>query len=221
MMIQEDALPCSINVVKLCWERQRKRPRDPDPVLVDLSIPSDQMHYQYLLKSGSSYHMPWSRIGFKIFKGMKDRIRIELLPIILPLSMGRTSERPPERTSRQQSRTRPLSATRTSSLALIALTKLSISREFRRFIRTLKSLPQLFVYKDDEMETEEVEMDIGFPTDVKHLTHIGFDGSTSTKKNYMRKSWEDSSTPEIIHFPSVSLRQFELAMASQADSRSQ
>ena len=57
----------------------------------------------------------------------------------------------------------------------------------------------------------EKEMEIGLPTDVKHVGHIGWDGSNSLK------SWENLKTPEIISFSSVSLKQFELAMAAQVD----
>lgn len=73
-----------------------------------------------------------------------------------------------------------------------------------------KSLDNLLwsaVYKE-EMEKE---MEIGLPTDVKHVGHIGWDGSNSIK------SWENLKTPEIITLSSVSLEQFELAMAAQVD----
>ncbi|CAK9167733.1 unnamed protein product [Ilex paraguariensis] len=64
------------------------------------------------------------------------------------------------------------------------------------------------------MEEMEMEMEIGLPTDVKHVTHIGWDGSTTTNPV---KGWENFKAPEILSFPSISLRQFELAMAAQAD----
>ncbi len=57
------------------------------------------------------------------------------------------------------------------------------------------------------------EMEIGYPTDVKHVTHIGLDGSTTTNPV---KGWENLKNPEILSFPSISLRQLELAMAAQA-----
>ena len=72
---------------------------------------------------------------------------------------------------------------------------------------------QLFgisVYK--EIEEVTAEMEIGFPTDVKHVTHIGLDGNTTTNPV---KGWEDFNPTDIIAFPSISLRQFELAMAAQ------
>lgn len=64
-------------------------------------------------------------------------------------------------------------------------------------------------------EEEEKEMEIGYPTDVKHLTHIGWDGSTTISNS--AKGWENLTTSEIISFPSISLKQFEIAMAKQAE----
>lgn len=63
-------------------------------------------------------------------------------------------------------------------------------------------------------EEEEKEMEIGYPTDVKHLTHIGWDGSTTVSN--VAKGWENLTPSEIISFPSISLKQFEVAMAEQA-----
>ncbi|WOL04403.1 CRIB domain-containing protein RIC4 [Canna indica] len=42
------------------------------------------------------------------------------------------------------------------------------------FQKLIKSLSQYFVEED-----EEVEMEIGFPTDVQHVAHIGWDGFSS------------------------------------------
>ena len=66
------------------------------------------------------------------------------------------------------------------------------------------------VYKEEIEETEK-EMEIGFPTDVKHVTHIGLDGSRTINPV---KGWENLNPPEVLSFPSISLNQFELAMAS-------
>lgn len=62
-------------------------------------------------------------------------------------------------------------------------------------------------------------MEIGFPTDVKHVTHIGWDETETTNPARDSSSWENPPVPpEFLSFPSsVSLRQFELAMAAQAD----
>ncbi|KAK4782264.1 hypothetical protein SAY86_016366 [Trapa natans] len=78
---------------------------------------------------------------------------------------------------------------------------------------TFKTVSHIFVYRD-EMEDDEIEMDIGFPTDVKHVTHIGFDGSTMANS---MTSWDNLSTQmphEILTFPVLSPRQFELGMAT-------
>ncbi|XVE81230.1 hypothetical protein DITRI_Ditri15bG0046400 [Diplodiscus trichospermus] len=94
----------------------------------------------------------------------------------------------------------------------LPLTKHNISGGIHRFIRiTVKSFSQLFVYKGIEELTEEME--IGFPTDVKHVTHIGLDGTTKT--NHI-KCWEHFNHPDITAFPSFSFRQLELDMAAQA-----
>ncbi|KAL5221879.1 hypothetical protein ABZP36_026592 [Zizania latifolia] len=54
-----------------------------------------------------------------------------------------------------------------------------------RLLRGFKNLSQIFaVYEDEE---EEREMVIGLPTDVKHVAHIGWDGSTNTTNSV--RSW--------------------------------
>lgn len=68
------------------------------------------------------------------------------------------------------------------------------------------------VYKDNE-EEEDVEMEIGHPTDVQHVGHIGWDGFNNG--GGMKKSWEKGT--EFFPLSSLSLKQFELAMASQAE----
>ncbi|XP_071709824.1 CRIB domain-containing protein RIC4 [Rutidosis leptorrhynchoides] len=55
------------------------------------------------------------------------------------------------------------------------LSKPNINIGLHRLIRTMKSLSQSLVFKE-EMDELETEMEIGLPTDVKHVTHIGFDG---------------------------------------------
>ncbi|CAN1182451.1 CRIB domain-containing protein RIC1 [Linum perenne] len=98
-----------------------------------------------------------------------------------------------------------------------------------KLVTTMKaSISQLFVYKqsaeDEEEEEDEEEMEIGFPTDVKHVTHIGLDGSTkgvdadadadAEKEDWMEKL--KAPADQIISFPTISLKQFEIAMAAQA-----
>ncbi|KAJ8425520.1 hypothetical protein Cgig2_019247 [Carnegiea gigantea] len=158
---------------------------------------------------------------------MKDRSERWL---ILPFSLGCASQSsiavhtpshpkyaPP--TSKQVSHTGSSSIFKKSKYAIrFSLPKPNISLGIRRLIKSFKSLSQIFAYKG-EME-EETEMVIGYPTDVKHLTHIGWDGSTAIT-NHPVSGWENQTPPpEIISFPSISLNQFELAMAAQAQGNS-
>ncbi|XP_043690884.1 CRIB domain-containing protein RIC4-like [Telopea speciosissima] len=94
---------------------------------------------------------------------------------------------------------------------LLALPKRNISSGLQRLIKSFKSFSHILVYKD---EVEEMDMEIGFPTDVKHVTHIGWDGSVTTNP---LKVWDTLKAPEMISLPNISLKQFELAMAAQAD----
>ncbi|CAN4126698.1 unnamed protein product [Withania somnifera] len=60
-----------------------------------------------------------------------------------------------------------------------------------KFQRLFKNLSHLFVDKD-QME-EEMGMEIGLPTNVKHVTHIGIDGddeATSLILNSTRTNWD-------------------------------
>nr|GMC54054.1 CRIB domain-containing protein RIC4-like [Ipomoea batatas] len=60
---------------------------------------------------------------------------------------------------------------------------------FQRLLKNFKNFSQLLLYKeeDDEIGDEEIPimdggdgMEIGFPTDVKHVTHIGLDGAATS-----------------------------------------
>ena len=115
-----------------------------------------------------------------------------------------------------------------------------------RLLRGFKNLSQIFaVYDEDDEEEEEREMVIGLPTDVKHVAHIGWDGSTSTTTSL--RSWNRAAPPPPpasssssssasastsaaappqqqhqppeqypLPLPALDMRQFELAMAAQA-----
>ncbi|OEL29878.1 hypothetical protein BAE44_0009102 [Dichanthelium oligosanthes] len=111
-----------------------------------------------------------------------------------------------------------------------------------RLLRGFKNLSQIFAVYDED-EEEEREMVIGLPTDVKHVAHIGWDGSTSTTTSV--RSWNraapppppasssasasastSAATPQQhqhqpqeqypLPLPALDMRQFELAMAAQA-----
>ncbi|KAL8204659.1 hypothetical protein R6Q57_010282 [Mikania cordata] len=91
------------------------------------------------------------------------------------------------------------------------ISRSDISGVMERMIRsTFKSVTQIFAYKDIEDVEIESELEIGFPTDVKHVTHIGYDGSVTTNPS---KIWDHLQPPETLLFPSVSLEQLELQMA--------
>lgn len=59
----------------------------------------------------------------------------------------------------------------------------------------------VLVSVEKEEELGEMEMEIGSPTDVKHVTHIGWDGSTSTTTTTL-----DGLTPppHFLSLPSLS-----------------
>lgn len=73
------------------------------------------------------------------------------------------------------------------------------------------------VFDEEEVEEEEREIEIGLPTDVKHVTHIGLDGSTAINPT---KGWENLQATEVLSLSSISLRQFELAMNAQSGNHS-
>ncbi|CAO2148816.1 unnamed protein product [Urochloa humidicola] len=87
----------------------------------------------------------------------------------------------------------------------------------RKLIKSFKSLSHIFeIYKEDEDDDDD-DMDggieIGFPTDVQHVAHIGLDGSTSVSSS-MRGL---EGARELLSLSNLTtLEQFELAMASLA-----
>ncbi|XP_052207922.1 CRIB domain-containing protein RIC4 isoform X2 [Diospyros lotus] len=110
-----------------------------------------------------------------------------------------------------------------TSWGFFTVPKPNISNGLHRLVKSFKSLSHIFVYKEKMEDGEmEMEMEIGFPTDVKHVTHIGWDGSATavTTNSALKGCWDHNLTttppPDLLSFPSISLRQFELAMAAQA-----
>ncbi|KAK7295182.1 hypothetical protein RJT34_18087 [Clitoria ternatea] len=126
------------------------------------------------------------------------RQRMERL-VILPFSAGCISEASvavgvphPRRSSKQDTNTPPPSAIRSkdvedseilsgesmkNSLRLLEVVpKPNLSTSFNRLFKGFKNFSQLFVEKEDEFEEQEIDMEIGCPTDVQHVTHIGWDG---------------------------------------------
>ncbi|KAJ6360460.1 hypothetical protein OIU77_004471 [Salix suchowensis] len=98
-----------------------------------------------------------------------------------------------------------------NSLKFLALSKPSISIGLHRLVKGFKNFPQLFAYKE-----EIKEMEIGSPTDVKHVTHIGWDAAAPTSNPV--HGWDNLISPELLSLQSETLRQFELAIAAQATS---
>ncbi|OMO72950.1 PAK-box/P21-Rho-binding protein [Corchorus olitorius] len=142
--------------------------------------------------------------------------------VILPFSVGCVSEssvavavqqqQQQPRKSKQPADTNS-TATRTLgeedeemkySLKFLPLPKPDISNGFHRLFKGFKTLShQLFAYKDMEECEIEKEMEIGLPTDVKHVTHIGLDGSASSSPS-MGSSWENLFSPQdLFNFASV------------------
>ncbi|TVU25490.1 hypothetical protein EJB05_28005 [Eragrostis curvula] len=84
----------------------------------------------------------------------------------------------------------------------------------RKLIKSFKSLSHIFeIYKDDdEDEDMDTGIEIGFPTDVQHVAHIGLDGSTNVSS---LRGLEGAR--ELLSLSNLTtLEQFELAMASLA-----
>ncbi|KAJ4882681.1 CRIB domain-containing protein RIC4 [Raphanus sativus] len=74
----------------------------------------------------------------------------------------------------------------------LAVSKPEISTGINRLFKSFKTISQLFAYKEEE-ESEEGEtsglMEIGAPTNVKHVSHIGWESS---------REWKDLIPPELL-----------------------
>ncbi|KAL9248271.1 hypothetical protein vseg_021613 [Gypsophila vaccaria] len=75
-----------------------------------------------------------------------------------------------------------------------------LSTGVNRLVKSFKSLSQLFIYEDEMEELDmDMEMEIGSPTDVKHVAHIGLD---SLGKTNPIMGWKDMDiTPAFITHP--------------------
>uniref|UniRef100_A0A6M2EZA3 CRIB domain-containing protein n=1 Tax=Populus davidiana TaxID=266767 RepID=A0A6M2EZA3_9ROSI len=123
------------------------------------------------------------------------------------LSASRTQEEDEESSSSTESTK--------NSLKLLAPSKPNVSTGFNKLVKGLKTFPQLFAYKE-EMEELEVEMEIGLPTNVKHVTHIGWDDSPNTNPV---QGWDSLISTDLLSLQSATSKQFELAIATgQANS---
>ncbi|MCL7042341.1 hypothetical protein MKW94_002288 [Papaver nudicaule] len=71
------------------------------------------------------------------------------------------------------------------------LTKPNISLSFYKLMKNFKNLSQLFVYKEED--DINMEMEIGFPTDVKHVTQIGWDGNNTKATTIIKGcNWDNN-----------------------------
>lgn len=85
----------------------------------------------------------------------------------------------------------------------------------RKLIKSFRSLSHIFeIYKDGDDEEEDGGMDIqiGFPTDVQHVAHIGLDGSS----NVASLRGMEGARELLSLSTNLSLQQFDFAMASLA-----
>ncbi|XP_074586142.1 uncharacterized protein LOC141841846 isoform X2 [Curcuma longa] len=92
-----------------------------------------------------------------------------------------------------------------------------VIRRGNRIQKLIKSLTCSLEDEEEEEEEEEREMVIGFPTDVRHVGHIGWDGSNSNNNNDDNMDMKSScrvNGPELLSLDSLSLKQFEAAMAT-------
>lgn len=78
----------------------------------------------------------------------------------------------------------------------------------------LFTIPNIFSAYKDELEDTEMGMEIGLPTDVKHVTHIGLDGCASS---ILSKGWNNLNKPNTTNLPSFPSTPLQLAMAKHAD----
>ncbi|GER28260.1 ROP-interactive CRIB motif-containing protein 4 [Striga asiatica] len=93
------------------------------------------------------------------------------------------------------------------------LSHLALHR-FQKLFKNFKNFSQSFAYKD-ELEETDMGIEIGFPTDVKHVTHIGLDGCASS---ILSKGW--TNEPEqTINLPSFPLTPLELAMSKHTPNK--
>ncbi|XP_010420343.1 PREDICTED: CRIB domain-containing protein RIC4-like [Camelina sativa] len=81
----------------------------------------------------------------------------------------------------------------------LAVSKPEISTGINRLFKSFKTISQLFADKEEE-EKEELEtsgMEIGVPTNVKHVSHIGWE-SGLTAVTGPGKGWEDLIIPQEL-----------------------
>ncbi|XP_010492558.1 PREDICTED: CRIB domain-containing protein RIC4-like isoform X2 [Camelina sativa] len=91
----------------------------------------------------------------------------------------------------------------------LAVSKPEISTGINRLFKSFKTISQLFADKEEEEEKEEMEtsgMEIGVPTNVKHVSHIGWE-SGLTAVTGPGKGWEDLIIPPELLAAAASTKQ--------------
>ncbi|GAA0171159.1 hypothetical protein LIER_25259 [Lithospermum erythrorhizon] len=85
--------------------------------------------------------------------------------------------------------------------------------KFQRLFKNFKSISHIFEYKD-EMDEPELEMEIGLPTNVKHVTHIGLDGSTTS---ILSQNWDAQRSSTLHEITSRPPNILDLDMQTKAE----
>ncbi|ONK72794.1 uncharacterized protein A4U43_C04F23310 [Asparagus officinalis] len=134
-----------------------------------------------------------------------------------PFSVGCISHRGVNVANNQPKKYRIESdATRTSEIqsnsrmktSFLPTPKMNISKGIQQVIKSFKNLSNFFKFHKEEADDDDeyIEMEIGFPTDVQHVAHIGWDGMKSCDKSH-----------DLLSLHTISMKQSELAMAARAD----
>ncbi|CAM8888905.1 unnamed protein product [Rhodiola kirilowii] len=77
--------------------------------------------------------------------------------------------------------------------SFMPIPRLNISHGLQRLLKNIKSMSKLFPNKD---ETYDPNLQIGLPTNVKHVTHIGWDGPETSN---LINGWEALLQPPKLH----------------------
>ncbi|KAG8089802.1 hypothetical protein GUJ93_ZPchr0011g28895 [Zizania palustris] len=92
----------------------------------------------------------------------------------------------------------------------------------KKLIRSFRSLSShIFemyreVDDDDDDEGMEIDIEIGFPTDVQHVAHIGLDGSSGNITTSLRRGLQEEARELLSLSTNLTMEHLEHAMASLA-----
>ncbi|WZY74985.1 CRIB domain-containing protein RIC4-like [Brassica napus] len=88
----------------------------------------------------------------------------------------------------------------------LAVSKPDISTGINRLFKSFKTISQHFAYKEEEEESEDGGMEIGVPTNVKHVSHIGWESGLTAVAG-PGKGWEDFIPPELLAAAAAATKQ--------------